>query len=76
MSSLLLYKLMSVLTVVSCPDHTPSRGRDGLVNEVEFLGLEAYYGMYNHCLRKRLLKAPVSTKRNLGYILISGEKMY
>ena len=25
-------------------------GRNGLVNEVEFLGLEAHYGMYNHCV--------------------------
>ena len=37
--------------LVSCPDHT-SHKEDGLVNQAEFLGLlglEAHYGMYNHC---------------------------
>ena len=32
------------------PRPHPLAGSDGLVNEVEFLGLEAYYGMYNHCI--------------------------
>ena len=32
------------------PRPHPPEGRDGLVNEVEFLGLEAYYGMCNHCI--------------------------
>ena len=32
------------------PRPHPLTERDGLVNEVEFLGLEAYYGMCNHCI--------------------------
>jgi len=38
--------------VVSCPDHTSDK-ENGLVNQVEFLGLEAHYGMYNHCVIQR-----------------------
>ena len=39
------------LSIVSpVPRPHPLAGRDGLVNEVEFLGLEAYYGMYNKCI--------------------------
>ena len=32
------------MKLVSCPDHT-SHEENGLVNEVEFLGLEAHYGI-------------------------------
>ena len=33
--------------LVLCPDHTLTT-KNGLVNQVEFLGLEAHYGMYSH----------------------------
>ena len=59
------------------PRPHPLIGRNGLVNEVKFLGLEAYYGMCNHCiipwckyLRKCLLKAPMSTKHDHGHRLL------
>ena len=38
--------------LVSCPDHT-SHEENGLVNQVEFLGLETHYRMYNHCIIQR-----------------------
>ena len=58
------------------PRPHPLMGRKGLVNGVEFVGLEAYYGIciILWCLRKRPLKALMSTKRNRGYS--SGGKMY
>jgi len=37
------------MLIVSCPDHT-SHKENGLVNQVKFLELEAYYGMCNQCV--------------------------
>ena len=54
------------------PRPHPLTGRNDLVNEVNFLGLEAHYGMCNHCVNPVVpanvaAKAPVSTKHNYGY---------
>jgi len=67
--------------LVSCPDHT-SHEENSLVNQVDFLGLEAHYGMYNHCIRnpavlitcERVARLPCPVQVQIT--LISGEKMH
>ena len=60
----------------------PRHEENGLVNQVKFLGLEAHYGIYNHCINPAVLityeqvtrlPCPVQAR---SWLLISGEKMY